>query len=68
MPGVPRLNSHFRGHADWPVPQGFASPSQRIGFHADASFGVPYTPRTNAGAAINISTSDMFWYIYTRTP
>ena len=64
MPSRFRLEGHFKGSPDFPIPEGWGPP-ERIPFMSDPKFGVPYTPMNSAGRPLaNVSTDNMFWYIF----
>jgi hypothetical protein len=65
MPGKQRLEGHVRDDPRFPIPDGYARPATRIAFFGDR-FGVPYTPRNNAGAELPTSAAEMSWYIFRR--
>ena len=65
MPGVPRLNGYANGGTPtYPIPEGFSTP-EVTPYSADPNFGVPYTPRNNAGVPLPSGTENMDWYNFT---
>jgi hypothetical protein len=65
MPGQRRLDGHARGGTErYPIPAGYGQPPIRRRFLDDPHFGVRYTPRDNAGEALNVSLEDIYWYLF----
>jgi len=65
MPGTARLGGHAKGGtSQYPYPAGYSPPAETIPYAVDSAFGVPYTPRSNAGKPLPTAAGELVWYIF----